>query len=43
LKYFEAASFREMSDMLGMGESAVKMRLYRLLTKLKTLILHEHD
>ena len=43
LKYFEAASFREMSDMLSMGESAVKMRLYRLLTKLKTLILHEHD
>jgi len=42
LKYFENYNFREISAMLEMGESAVKMRLYRLLSNLKT-ILERHD
>ncbi len=36
LKYFEDQSFKEISKLLGMGESAVKMRVYRLLSKLRT-------
>lgn len=36
LKYFEDKSFREISELMGMGESAVKMRIYRLLSKLRT-------
>jgi len=43
LKYFEGASFKEISALLGFGESAAKMRLYRLLAKLKTLILQRDD
>ncbi len=42
LKYFESYNFREISEMLEMSESAVKMRVYRLLGKLKT-ILEYHD
>ncbi len=36
LKYFEDQSFKEISKLLDMGESAVKMRVYRLLSKLRT-------
>ncbi|MEQ9405134.1 MAG: sigma-70 family RNA polymerase sigma factor [Cyclobacteriaceae bacterium] len=36
LKYFENQSFKEMSALLEMSESAVKMRVYRLLSKLRT-------
>lgn len=43
LKYFEGTNFRDISVLLGLGESAVKMRLYRLLARLKTLILQGHD
>ena len=42
LKYFELYNFKEISVMLDVGESAVKMRTYRLLNKLKT-ILETHD
>ncbi|MEM9340727.1 MAG: sigma-70 family RNA polymerase sigma factor [Bacteroidota bacterium] len=38
LKYFEKCSFKEISTLLGIGESAVKMRLYRLLSRLKTFL-----
>lgn len=43
LRFFEEASFKEISDLLSMGESAVKMRIYRLLGKLKTRLLRNHD
>ncbi len=36
LKYFEDQSFKEISRLLEIGESAVKMRVYRLLSKLRT-------
>lgn len=43
LKYFEKCSFKEMSSLLDMGESAVKMRLYRLLSRLKALWEKSYD
>lgn len=36
LKFFEDQSFKQIGALLDMGESAVKMRLYRLLSKLRT-------
>ncbi|MCP4460070.1 MAG: sigma-70 family RNA polymerase sigma factor [Cytophagales bacterium] len=42
LKYFENYNFREISELLEIGESAVKMRIYRLLGNLRTL-LESHD
>jgi len=35
LKFFEEQSFKQISELLEIGESAAKMRLYRLLGKLK--------
>lgn len=42
LKYFEGLNFKEISGLLEIGESAAKMRVYRLLSKMKSLIPH-HD
>ena len=38
LKFFEELSFKEISRLMNIGESAAKMRLYRLLSKLKTIV-----
>lgn len=38
LKYFEGCKFTEMSAILQMKESAIKMRLYRLLHKIKQIL-----
>jgi RNA polymerase sigma-70 factor (ECF subfamily) len=35
MRFFEKRSFRELSDITGLGESAVKMKVYRILEKLK--------
>ena len=35
LKFFEGLNFKEISELMDIGESAAKMRLYRLLHKLK--------
>ena len=43
LKYFEGLPFKELCNLLEIGESAAKMRIYRLLSKLKTLIIEHHD
>ena len=43
LKYFEQCSFEEISQYLGVGVSAVKMRLYRMLERLRGLLVKEHD
>lgn len=43
LKYFEYCSFEVIADYLGIGVSAAKMRLYRLLDRLKTLLIEEYD
>ncbi|MEQ8584015.1 MAG: sigma-70 family RNA polymerase sigma factor [Marinoscillum sp.] len=42
LKYFEESTFMEMAVILGLKESTIKMKLYRLLKKLK-LQLETHD
>lgn len=42
LKYFEGNTFPEISVILEMKESAVKMRLYRLLHKLKGILERDH-
>lgn len=36
LRFFESRSFKEICEITGMGESACKMRIYRILEKLKT-------
>lgn len=36
LRFFEGLTFQEMAAILELGESAVKMKLYRLLSKLKS-------
>lgn len=38
LKFFEGLTFQEISVVLGKKESAVKMRIYRLLQKMKSQI-----
>lgn len=44
LKFFEEKSFKDISNLLGIGESAAKMRTYRLLKRLKSqLKQHSHD
>lgn len=43
LKYFEENTFVEMALLLGMKESAVKMKVYRLLKKLKLRIESYHE
>ncbi|MFY0601721.1 MAG: sigma-70 family RNA polymerase sigma factor [Cyclobacteriaceae bacterium] len=35
LKYFEGHTFKEISTILGVKESTIKMKVYRLLSKLK--------
>lgn len=42
LKFFEGLTFREIAFSLDMKESAVKMKLYRLLAKLKGSIIERH-
>jgi RNA polymerase sigma-70 factor, ECF subfamily len=36
MRFFEKRSFKEIADITGTGESACKMRIYRILEKLKT-------
>ncbi|MBI2269986.1 MAG: sigma-70 family RNA polymerase sigma factor [Bacteroidetes bacterium] len=36
MRFFEDRSFKEICEITGMGESACKMRIYRILEKLKT-------
>ena len=43
LKFFEMSSFDEISALMGIGLSATKMRLYRLLDKLKKRLIKEDD
>ncbi len=43
LKYFEGLTFKELSIRLDQGESAVKMRHYRLLDKMKTLLQERYE
>lgn len=44
LKFFEGKSFKDISSLLGIGESAAKMRTYRLLERLKSQLKdHNHD
>jgi len=43
LKYFESFTFKEIAIMLEMTESAVKMKLYRLLKRLKERLEVWHD
>lgn len=43
LKYFEDNTFAEMALLLDMKESAVKMKVYRLLKKLKLRIEENHE
>lgn len=43
LKFFENQSFKEISQLLEIGESAAKMRVYRLLGKLKRRIETSYD
>lgn len=43
LKFFEMCSFEEISALMGVGVSATKMRLYRLLDKLKKRLIKEDD
>lgn len=43
LKFFEEQSFQQISELLEIGESAAKMRFYRLLDKLKQRIRRRHD
>jgi RNA polymerase sigma-70 factor (ECF subfamily) len=43
LKYFESQTFREIAVLLDMSESAVKMKLYRLLNKLRERLEVDHD
>ncbi|MEM8895342.1 MAG: sigma-70 family RNA polymerase sigma factor [Bacteroidota bacterium] len=38
LKFFESLTFKELGIRLGQGESAVKMRHYRLLDKMKNIL-----
>ena len=38
LKYFEGLTFKELSLRLAQGESAIKMRHYRLLDKMKSIL-----
>lgn len=39
MRFFERRSFRELSDITGLSESAVKMKVYRILEKLKSELL----
>ena len=43
LKFFENKTFMETGLVLGMKESAVKMRIYRLLLRMRQLINKQHD
>lgn len=43
LKFFEMCSFEEISALMGMGLSATKMRLYRLLDKLRKRLIKKDD
>lgn len=43
LKYFENKTFKEVGLLLGMKESAIKMRTYRLLLTMRELIINKHD
>ena len=43
LKYFEHKTFVEVGLLLNMKDSAVKMRIYRLLLKMRELIIASHD
>lgn len=38
LKYFEQKTFKEIADILDFTESAIKMRLYRLLERMKQML-----
>jgi len=38
MRYFEKRSFKEISEIKESGESAIKMRVYRILEKLKTIL-----
>lgn len=42
LRFFEGMSFAEIANVMEMGESAVKMKLYRLLNKLKANLEVKH-
>jgi len=42
MRFFENRSFKEICDITGMGESACKMRVYRILEKLKTQLKNIH-
>ena len=35
MRFFENRAFKEISDITGIGESACKMKVYRILEKLK--------
>lgn len=43
LKFFEMCSLEEISSLMGIGLSATKMRLYRLLERLKKLLIKNND
>jgi RNA polymerase sigma-70 factor, ECF subfamily len=43
LKYFENKTFKEIGLLLKMKESAIKMRIYRLLLTMRELINSNHD
>ncbi|MFY0687247.1 MAG: RNA polymerase sigma factor [Cyclobacteriaceae bacterium] len=43
LKYFEGASFKEISDLLGQKESTIKMKMYRAIDKVKKAIDHDEE
>lgn len=40
MRFFEDRSFKEIADILNIGESACKMKLYRILEKIKKLFNH---
>ncbi|MEM9324361.1 MAG: sigma-70 family RNA polymerase sigma factor [Bacteroidota bacterium] len=39
LKFFEDQTFKEIAELLGISESGAKMRTYRLLTRMRKLLL----
>lgn len=42
MRFFEQRPFREIADIKGLGESACKMRMYRILEKLKQILTTNH-
>jgi RNA polymerase sigma-70 factor (ECF subfamily) len=43
MRFFEKRSFKEISDITGLGESSVKMKLYRILDRLRKELLRKKD